>query len=187
MGNDAAAAQRAGAMPGAGDQGHDLVAVDDAPGLVHHADPVAVAVQRNADMGVVGNDRRGQGFGRRGAAVPVDVETVGRNGDRHDLGAEFEQHGRGNPVGSAVRAIDRNLEAVEAQFGREGGLGKFHIAPRRVVEPLGAAKVARTGQRLVRRTGFHPPFDLHLDFVGQLVAVRPEQLDAVVLKRVVRG
>ena len=65
-------------------------------------------------------------------------------------------------------------------------LDEFDIAPARIVEPLGAAELARRGAR-VPFLAVMRLLDRELDLVGELVAVRPEQLDAVVLIGVVRG
>ena len=53
------------------------------------------------------------------------------------------------------------------------------------VDPLGAAEFAAFGQTL-GDVGVDQPLDILLDLVGQLVAVRPEQLDAVVVERIMR-
>jgi hypothetical protein len=51
------------------------------------------------------------------------------------------------------------------------------VAPAGIVDPLGPADLRRVDQvdALI-----HQPFDLHLGLVAELVAVGPEQLDAIV-------
>ena len=49
-GDDAAAVQPAGLVPGPGDQRQDLVAVDQFAMLVRHSHAVGIAVQRDAEM-----------------------------------------------------------------------------------------------------------------------------------------
>ena len=64
-------------------------------------------------------------------------------------------------------------------------LGELDVAVLRVVDALGAAELGRG--ELLRQVALDQLLDLALDLVGELEAVRPEQLDAVVVVRVVRG
>ena len=64
---------------------------------------------------------------------------------------------------------------------------ELDVAPGRIVDALGAAELGGGRERLGEVVALHAPLDLQLDRVGELVAVRPEQLDAVVLVRIVRG
>jgi len=84
-----------------------------------------------------------------------------------------------------VRAIDDNAQAVEPQPLRKALLDELDVAAGRIVEPLGAAELEWAGAPLwpLAERGL----DLSLEFVGQLVAIRPEQLDPVIGERVVRG
>ena len=75
---------------------------------------------------------------------------------------------------------------VERHFAGERPLGVFDVAGVDVVDALGAAEVGRVGE-LRRNVAVHQSFDARLDLVGQFIAVRPEQLDAVVFIRVVGG
>ena len=69
---------------------------------------------------------------------------------------------------------------------RQRALGEFDIALARAVDTGGPADQLRRRQQL-RGLALHQLLDLLLLVVGELVAVRPEQLDAVVDERVVRG
>jgi hypothetical protein len=69
---------------------------------------------------------------------------------------------------------------------RQRPLGVFDVAGLNVVDALGAAEVGGVGE-LGRHVPVHQRLDAGLDLVGKLIAVRPEQFDAVVLIRVVRG
>jgi hypothetical protein len=71
------------------------------------ANAIGVAVERDADVGVVRTTLLLQHAGMGRAAIAVDVEAVGLTASRIDLGAEFPQHGRRDLVGGAVGAIDR--------------------------------------------------------------------------------
>src|SRR5882672_4092789 len=98
-GDHATAGQAAVALPLIGDGRHELVAVDQPSVLARQNHAVGVAVQRDADMGVVRHDVLLQQRRMRRAAIAVDVETVGRHGERDHLGAELPQHGRRHLVG----------------------------------------------------------------------------------------
>jgi len=66
----------------------------------------------------------------------------------------------------------------------EGSLGVFDIAGLNVIDALGAAEIGRAGEHR-RDVAVDQRFDPRLDLVRQLEAVRSEQLDAVVLERIV--
>ena len=104
---------------------------------------------------------------------------------RDDRGAEFPQHRRGHAIGRAVGAIQHDLQSVQPQSTREAGLGDLDIAPAGVFHAGGAAEFARAGH-LGAEIGAHHRLDAVFSLVGQLEAVRAEQLDAVVLERIVR-
>ena len=106
--------------------------------------------------------------------------------DRQHVGAQLVEHLGCDPVGGAVGAIKSNLEAVEAEVAREGVFHELDVASGRIIEPAGAPERARGRQLSVDRLA-QPGFDRRFDLVVQLVAVRAEQLDAVVIERVVRG
>ena len=103
--------------------------------------------------------------------------AVGLDADRRHLGAELlERLGRDRRV-RAVRAVDADPEAGEV--AAEALDDVLEVAVRRDVDAVDLAAAGALGveQRL----------DLLLGGVGQLAALRVEELDAVVLGRVVRG
>ena len=122
----------------------------------------------------------------RRAAFLVDVEAVGLVVDGDDLGAEFPQRFWRHLVAGAIGAIDDDAQARQRHGARQRALGEFDVAVVHAVDALGAAERILVGQRdldvLVEQR-----LDARLDLVGQLVAVRSEQLDAVVVVRIVRG
>ena len=120
------------------------------------------------------------------AAAVVDVEPVRLATDPHHLGAQLPQRGRRPPVGGAVRAVHHDAQALQTSAAREARLAAFHVAAGGVVQPRGTADHVGSRQP-VAEVGRHQRLDLGLRLVGQLEPVRPEQLDAVVLERVVRG
>jgi hypothetical protein len=154
------------------------------PFFVDHDQPVGVAVERDADVGAfldhLGLDRLERG---RADAI-VDVEPVGADADRDDLGAQLPDRGRSDLVGRAVGAVDHHLERVEADVVRQRLLDRVDVATARVLDPSRAADVAILRERDV---AFHQPLDRFLVSVAELEAIGAEQLDAVVVVRVVAG
>ncbi len=184
--HDAGLAELAVLLPVGGDRRHQLVAVDDPAGLVDDQHAVGVSVERDADVGAHLPHLPHQGVRRGGADAAVDVEAVRLDADGEHLGAEFPQGFGRDAVGGAVGAVDHDAQPVERQVARQGHLGELDVARDRVVDALGAAQQGRRGQ-LDRLFAVDEALDPQLDLVGQLVAVRTEQLDAVVLEGVMRG
>ncbi|MNI55584.1 hypothetical protein D3C73_1105440 [compost metagenome] len=83
-----------------------------------------------------------------------------------------------------MRGVHNDLHPVQVQIVGEGALAELDVAALRIRHAAGAAQALGTdaAQRLVQ-SGFDRGFDV----VRQLHALRREELDAVVLIRVVRG
>ena len=71
-------------------------------------------------------------------------------------------------------------------MARKGAFGKFNIARLTVINAFGATQFGRHRQFTVHR-GVHQGFNFIFYFVGELEAVGPEQLYAIVLISIVRG
>ncbi|KAG0920227.1 hypothetical protein G6F32_015701 [Rhizopus arrhizus] len=99
------------------------------------------------------------------------------------LGAQLPEHVRRDVVGGAMRGVHHNLHAVQVEVVGERALAEFDVAALRIGHAARAAQAlgGDAAQRLVQRG-----FDVGFDLVGQLHALRREELDAVVLVRVVR-
>ena len=92
----------------------------------------------------------------------------------------------GHPVRRAMRRVDDDLHAVERQVAREGLLEEDHVAPApRLLQLLRAPDGGPGGSLAEQLVVPHEVFDLELRLVRQLEAIGPEDLDAVVLVRVV--
>ena len=147
------------------------------PSRVDREHAVAVAVEGDAEVvTALGHDTSQEREVRRPAA-DVDVLPVGVGTDREDLGPELLEGFRRDARVGAVRAIDGDAEAAE-------------VAPEALDDVLEVAvgrdadAVDRSG--LFRRRRVEQRLDLLLGLVGQLAALGVEELDAVVLRRVVR-
>ena len=185
-GDDAGLGEAAVFLPALRDHRQQLVAVDHMAALVDQDDPVGVAVERDADIGAHLAHLAAQRFRRGRAAFLVDVESVGLDADRNHVGAQLPQRFRHHLVGRAVGAIDHHAQAVEAEIARQRALGEFDVAVMDAVDAAGAAEAGALRQFLVERL-VEQLLDLLLDVVGQLEALRAEQLDAVVLEQIVRS
>jgi hypothetical protein len=155
-------------------------------GLVHHDDPVGVAVQRDADVGAALAHLARAGLGVQRAAAVVDVPAVGLVADAVDRGAQLTEHQRRHAVGRAVGGVDHHLHALQRELVGEGGLYEGHIAAGGVVQALGRAHTRARGPPRVQAAVQQQRLDLQLRLVRELEAVRAEQLDAVVFVGVVR-
>ena len=140
--------------------------------------PISARISRTlcADGGEIGR-----------AAILVDVEAVRLDADRDHIGAHFPQRAGRHLVGGAVGAIDDHAQAVEREIAlRQRELGEFDVAVLHAVDALGAAEIVALGQ-LLAQIGIEQLLDLRFDLVAELEAVRPEQLDAVVVEGIMRG
>ena len=159
------------------EDGEDLVAVD----RPRPARRPRASGRRRRRTRCRGRGRRADGLreqrevGR--AAADVDVRPVRLVADRRDLRAELLERLRREPGVGAVRAVDRDPKA-----GEVGAEALEHVLEVAVRSDLDAVDLAAAGRRPVEQR-----LDLLLGGVGQLAAVAVEELDAVVLGRVVRG
>src|SRR5205807_1806953 len=170
-----------GAMHGDGVQ--QLVAVVRAPGSIDDQDAVAVAVQCNSQVGGLTFHLGDQALGRSGAKCLIDIETVGLDADRDDVGAQLMEHVGRDVVGRAMRAVDDDLHAFQVELGREGRLAELDVAPAGIVD---APRASQAGGLVAAHRPLHLRFDRRLGVVGQLEAVTGEELDAVVGVWIVR-
>ena len=154
--------------------------------LIDQDDAIGVAIERDADVGAHFAHLAAQRLRRGGPAFLVDVESVGLDADGNNVGAQFPQRFRYHLVGRAVGAIDHHAHAVEAEIARQRALGEFDVAVMHAVDAAGAPETRALRQSLVERF-VEQLLDLLFDIVGQLEALRAEQLDAVVLEQVMRG
>ncbi len=120
------------------------------------------------------------------AAAVIDVEAVRLDPEADHFGAELPEDAGCHHVGSTMGAVDHDLEAAEAQAARQGRLQRLDIALAGALQADRAAELGGLGQAGIA-VAEHARLDRQLDRVGQLEAVRAEQLDAVVLIGIVRG
>ncbi len=167
---------------GEGEDGEDLVAVDDVALVVDRQAAVGVAVEGEAGVGTVLDDGTLEGPQVRRSAAVVDVEAVGGRVDRDHLGAGVAQRERAGLVRRALRAVEDDLEPVE-------GLGRGRDEVGGVVGDRGVVRRDATDVTTGRALPLlaHPTLDGDLDRVVELVAAAGQELDAVVGHRVVRG
>ena len=159
-----------------GGEGEQLVAVDDRPGAVLGEHAVAVAVERERD--VVAADVEVVDVGR--ADARVDVAPVRLVGVRGDGGAQAAEDLRRDLVGGAVGAVEEHLDAAQVEVA-EALVQAAQVVLLRAVEGVDAAD-GGAGDGLVEAL-----LDLRFGRVVELEPVAAEELDPVVLVRVVGG
>lgn len=165
----------------------DVVAVDDLAFLVDAEAAVRIAVVRDAEVRAVLEDGLLQGLEVRRAAAVVDVRAVRQRVNDLDRGAEVAQDLRHRLAGGAIRAVEHDLDALEALLARRDH--ELHVLIQEIRAVLDVADVLRRRARvvIVRLELMHDGLELILDGIRQLVAVAAEELDAVVVERIVRG
>ena len=168
------------------DQRHQLIAVEQSAVFVGDHQPVGVAVERDADIGALRTTSRCIAMGAMAPQSRLMLSPSGFTPSGMTSAPSSHNTRRGDLVGGAIGAIDHDLEPVEAQPARKAVLDEFDIAAAGIVEPLGAAELLRPA-RAREQVSADLRLDGGLDLVRQLVAVRAEELDAVVLERIVRG
>src|SRR5882757_223558 len=183
-GDDTGLGETAVFLPALRDHSQKLVAVDHMAALVDQDDAIGIAIERDADIGAHLAHLLAQRFRRGRAAFLVDVETIGIDAHRDDVGAKLPQRFRHHLVGSPVGTIDHHAQSVERELARQRTLGEFDVAVMDAVDAAGAAEAGALRQMAVDRL-VEQLLDLLLDIVGQFEALRAEQLDAVVLEQVV--
>ena len=167
--------------------GEDVVAVDQIPVLVHEQHPVGVAVVRNSQVRPVFPNLPADVSGMHGTALLVDVQTVRMVAVHEHFRSQFPQRTGGGFVSGAVGAIHHDAHPVQGHSARSGRFGVFDIAPQGVFDPNGFADFARAGMNRFDESPEDQFFDPVLDVVIQLVAVRLEEFDAVVVVGIMGG
>ena len=164
---------------------HDGVAVDNASLVVDEDGAVAVAVEGHAHAVPALADERAQAFGMRGAAIEVDVAPVGLIADHGEVEPEVTEEARRDSGGGAVRRVERELEATRGEPAgvrqRQAGVSDVRVDD---VGPFDLRQAAGGNQPAGVRDD---RFDVLFERVGELFAAAGEDLDAVVLERIVRG
>ena len=152
--------------------------------MIHHDQPVTVAIQRNTDIGPHARHGQLQQLRRHGPAAIVDIAAIGRAAHGHDLGTQVRQHPRAHLVGGAVGAVDHDLHArkIHAAGHRRGAEGL--IVRAHLVHAHGPAQLPRLARH---RTARQLRLDLLLELIRELAALVIKKLDAVVIVGIVRG
>ena len=182
--NDRAARELPAALHIRAAHGEYLVAVDDAALLVDEKAAVGIAVEGNADVVAARDDLGRKIVKMRRAAALVNVHAVRLAVDKVAEAAETAEELRRGRGRRAVRAVHKHAQAGKVTLDGAGKMIDVRLARL-------AQAVAQHADLAVRGSGIDVGEDLllHLlfDGVGQLVALLVEDLDAVVLIRIVRG
>ena len=91
--------------------GHDVVAVNLVAMLVDEDAPVGIAIEGDAEIGTMFDDSLRNHLRAGRPAAGVDVRAIRLDPIGKNLGAQFFQNRRGNPVGGSVGAIEDDFQA----------------------------------------------------------------------------
>ena len=164
--------------------GESIVAVAHLTRFVHRDEPVAVAVEGQAQIRLGGEHAAGEPLRMERPRVPIDIEAIGSRREHHHPRSEGAEEARRYPIGRAVRAVERDGET--SQVKREGlahlgdviGLGPVVVDEASHRGPRGLGRTVRTGQSRL---------DLVFPRIGKLGPFGGKDLDAVVLEGIVGG
>ncbi|KAG0732036.1 hypothetical protein G6F23_014716 [Rhizopus arrhizus] len=119
-----------------------------------------------------------------GTAPGVDVDAIGFGADADHLGPQLTEQQRCDLVGGAVRAIQHQAQPAQVEGARHAGLAEFDVAADRLACARRLAQLFRfgSGERNIQRC-----FQRQLGGVVELLALGGEELDAVVVVRIVRS
>ncbi len=117
-----------------------LIAVHDAAEMIGHDEPVTVAIERDANVRAYTRHRELQKIRRGRTAAVVDIATVRRAADRHDLCAQVGENPRRYLVGGAVGAVDHDLQTRQVHARRQRRGTEF------LVEEARAVRTRRTSE-----------------------------------------
>ena len=179
--NGRIAGQLALFLHGQRQNGDDLVSIDLGARLVDGETAVGIAVKGHADVGLLAQHQRLEMIEVGGADTVVDVEAVRLGAGKDALAAKAAEYPAGRFARSTVGAVKH--DAQPRQVGVQLTDDMLHIVDRSDLAAGDAADIVITFTAAV----FDLRLDLILDIVGQLEAVAIENLDAVVLHRVVGG
>ena len=164
------------------DDGHDAITVHDLAALVDEHAAIAVAIQGDAQVRLVCADFMHQALQMRRTALAVDVRAIRFGGKGVQLGAKARQHLRSHPTCAAIGAVEHDLDTAQRQ-----PLSSVFDKERGVVLGQRSVELCRIARHLDRRPRMQTRLDGFLQRIGELLTRGPEDLDAVVLGRVVRS
>ena len=161
-----------------------LVAIQHVAALIHHHEAVAITVEGNADVRSILADLLHEQLRVRGAAPIVDVHAAGLSAHDDRIRAKLFKNARSDVIRGAVRAIEHDPQALQTKAAIDRCLTELDVAACSVRQP-GCATEAVGAH--ADHLAFELCFDLQLDGIGQFVSAAIEELDAVVVVRVVGG
>ena len=167
-----------------GEDGDDVVAVDDVAIVVDGQAAVGIAVEGQAHIGPDLDNLGLQLLRVSGTAALVDIEAVRLVVDRDDLRTLGLEGGRGGVVGGTVGGVEDDLQTLEGVLLSQGThqVVDVGVDGLRGVTDASDLVADGSGPRLP-----HALLDGVLEIVGELHTAAGEELDAVVRHRVVRG
>src|SRR5208282_5429760 len=105
-----------------------LVAIVESSVTVDHNQTIAVAVERDAEIGAYALDRTLQRLRMGRAATEIDVESIGFITNRDHVGAQFMEYARRDVVDRTMGAVDHQLQAAQVKPHRKRAFAEFDVA-----------------------------------------------------------
>ena len=158
-----------------------LVAIYRCAAAVGGKHSVAVTIEGEAEIMPTGHYRGGQRLDVSRSDAVVDVAAIGLVADHRHRRAEATEYLGANAVGRAVRAVEQQTYPSEIKTG-EARLERAQVILLRSVEFAHTANLEPGAG-----AGFDPRLNRLLGCVCQLEAVSAEELDPIVLIRVMRS
>src|SRR6267142_562771 len=170
-----------------GSNRHDVIPIQELARFIAKENSVSIAIVRNANIGAVFPNFLAHQIGMHGTAIFVDVFAVRLIAVNDHVGAEFTQDARGGLISSTVRAIDNDAHPLKGHPSGKRCFGMLDVSAERVVNTDGFADFVGSGADIFDFTTENEVLNFVFDFVIELITVRPEEFNAVVVVRVVRG
>ncbi len=168
----------------AGNDEQQVITIDDGAGVIDHQYPITITIEGDTQVRMLGQNGGLQRPHMRGTAVIVDVQPVRLSGKHDDFGTQFTEDARRYLIGRTMRAVDNDLQTGEIGPGRHAALAELDVAARCIIDSRHLTDLARLDDGHWR---IQQLFDHQLQFIGQLGTFAGEELDAVVIMRVVRS
>ena len=160
--------------------------------FIHAEAAVCIAVIGKTHVQTLFHHKLLQALDVGGACVQVDIQAVGLVVDDIGVCAQRIEHALGNVPAGTVGAVQTHLDALEGVDAQADQVTHVAVAARHIVH--GAADVLPVGKGQLRPV-LIKDMELAVDVVlhqqqgllGHLFAVAVDQLDAVVVERVMAG
>ena len=169
-----------------------MVASDDIAFLIHAQAAVGIAIVCKTDIQALLHNKLLEALDMSGASIIVDVQTIRMVIDDVGICSEGIEHRLGDVPGTTVGAVQTNLDALERVDTQRDQVAHVTVTARDVIH-------STADMLTMSKRQFWPVLIEHIELAidvilhqqqglfGHLLAVAVDELDAVVVERVVAG